>query len=210
MPITIHYEINGHQTILQPHRVIDSSESLENILLRLDETLSQHLSDLECPDHRQWPMVTVVASLEGPSGFRIQGCCPQLVSTTRQAIHRLLAQAKQYMASGGWLTLTLPATGMTVCVAGTALGDRWVIGRRDPDSAARPQLDLTAHDALANGISRQHAALMWQAGTFYVVDLASTNHSYLNEARLFPHKPQKLHPDDHLRLGKFVIHISIL
>lgn len=210
MPITIHYEINGQSTLLQPHATTSHRDELDNGLLRLGSLLAQRLAYLTCLEHQQPPSITVLASPGGQSGFRIQGCCAELVSTTRQAIHILLAEMNPARESGRWLTLTNSSTGMTLCVDGTTIGDQWVIGRHDADSDVKPEIDLSEQAAAEKDVSRQHAALLWQAGAFFIMDLASTNKSFLNDDPLFSHKPYRLRHDDRLRLGKLTFHVHIL
>lgn len=78
-----------------------------------------------------------------------------------------------------------------------------VFGRKnDKDSADVSLLDLTELGGYQMGISRRHAMIR-RAGTgFEIVDLASTNGSWLNDERLVPNKPYPLANGSQLRFGR--------
>ena len=82
-----------------------------------------------------------------------------------------------------------------------------VIGRIDPTSDKKPDLDLSPFGALDKGISRLHAAVRRGEDTLTLVDLSSVNGTYLNGQRLTPNQPRVLRDGDEIRLGKLVIHI---
>lgn len=82
-----------------------------------------------------------------------------------------------------------------------------VLGRLDPTSQAKPDLDLTPFGALEKGISRIHAAIRRGEDTLTLVDLASVNGTYLNGQRLTPDQPRVLRDGDEIRLGQLVIHV---
>ncbi len=85
-----------------------------------------------------------------------------------------------------------------------------MIGRQDRATSAAPDLDLTPYGAISSGISRQHAALVAQSGQLMIVDLNSGNGTYLNGAKLIPHKPMPLRSTDHLKLGNLSIEVHVL
>ncbi len=58
------------------------------------------------------------------------------------------------------------------------------------------QICLGEHD---KGVSRNHACLLWEDGTFFVQDLASTSGTYVNEQRVIK---QALKDDDIIKLGR--------
>jgi len=86
-------------------------------------------------------------------------------------------------------------------------GDRTIIGRTDRRKPERPDLDLTAYGGLEKGVSRLHAAIERTGDTLSLVDLGSSNGTFLNGDRLCPHQPYLLHEGDEIHLGKLVIHI---
>jgi pSer/pThr/pTyr-binding forkhead associated (FHA) protein len=88
--------------------------------------------------------------------------------------------------------LTLNATGTIF-----RLGDAVVIGRED----ATLQIDL---DGYPDGkfISHHHAQITKVSDTYYVEDLGSSNHTWVNEKRLAQGQAEPLKEGDVLRLGK--------
>lgn len=80
------------------------------------------------------------------------------------------------------------------------------LGRLDVNGP-KPDIDFSQYDAANLGVSRMHAALRLMADTLVLVDLGSTNGTYLNEEFLTPNMPQIVHDGDTIRLGSLVLHI---
>lgn len=76
-----------------------------------------------------------------------------------------------------------------------------VIGRRDPERAIFPDVDLSGEGSASNSISRRHALLRVDGSQVFVEDLNSTNASYLNRQRLQPGQRYPINDGDELRLG---------
>jgi hypothetical protein len=81
------------------------------------------------------------------------------------------------------------------------------LGRADASSSDKPDIDLTPFGALEKGVSRIHAALFRTEDTLTLVDLSSSNGTYLNGQRLIPEQPRVLRDGDEIRFGKLVAHI---
>ncbi len=77
-----------------------------------------------------------------------------------------------------------------------------IIGREDPVSNIFPDIDLTDHGGDEGGVSREHARIYMQGGQFYIEDLESVNHTYVNRQELPPKSPHPLNNGDELRLGR--------
>jgi pSer/pThr/pTyr-binding forkhead associated (FHA) protein len=77
-----------------------------------------------------------------------------------------------------------------------------MIGREDRARGIIPNIDLGTYDAVENGISRCHALFQRQGNRAYVVDLKSSNGTFVNGNRLRPHMPQRLGDSDIIRFGK--------
>jgi hypothetical protein len=76
------------------------------------------------------------------------------------------------------------------------------MGRADPDGERdQPDLDLTPHLAIEHGISRLHAALVPASDGLYIIDLESTNGTWLNGGYLVPGERYVLNAGDRLELG---------
>jgi serine/threonine protein kinase len=79
-----------------------------------------------------------------------------------------------------------------------------LIGRAAPSLAA-PDIDLEQYSGASAGVSRRHARLLKQDGEWLIEDLGSTNGTFLNEVRLAPHRPCRIHGGDHVRFGTLAL-----
>jgi len=91
------------------------------------------------------------------------------------------------------------------------LGDRteFTLGRVSEAQPIMPDIDLTPYQAYANGVSRLHAVLKRDGNRVFVMDLGSSNGTYLNGKRLTPNAEQTLSHGDMLALGKLKIQILL-
>lgn len=85
--------------------------------------------------------------------------------------------------------------------------DELVIGRSDTKSGQTPGLDLGPFGAAEQGVSRQHALIRRGEDTLTLIDLASTNGTFLNGQRLLPKQPRVLRDGDEIRVGRLVFHV---
>ncbi|MBN1202389.1 MAG: FHA domain-containing protein [Anaerolineae bacterium] len=86
-----------------------------------------------------------------------------------------------------------------------------VLGRGHDDPAvSQPDIDLTPVGAVETGVSRRHMVLSREHDTITVMDLGSSNNTYLNGQRLIPGEPRILRDGDELRLGRLVIRINFV
>lgn len=87
--------------------------------------------------------------------------------------------------------------------------DTLIIGRRvDPLSPHVPDIDLTLHGAFANGISRNHAAILIRDERLMIKDLGSTNGTRLNGVMCDAQKEYRLRHGDELMLGRLRMQVS--
>lgn len=77
------------------------------------------------------------------------------------------------------------------------------IGRIDGLTSVLPTIDLGRLGGWERGVSRLHAAIQRVGDKLYLVDLGSTNGTFLNGQRIEPRTPCLLHDRDHVRLGLF-------
>ena len=85
--------------------------------------------------------------------------------------------------------------------------DRILIGRGDVESNDKVDIDLMWHGGREKGVSRHHAALYRNDYLLWIVDLQSTNGTYLNGVRLLPSQAHYLRDGDEICLGKMLFHI---
>jgi FHA domain len=87
-----------------------------------------------------------------------------------------------------------------------------IIGR-EKDSVSEPFLNLSELDAFNMGLSRRHAMIRRIESGYEVIDLASTNGTWLNQERLNPNKPYPFPSGSQIRLGRmriFVMYHTVL
>jgi hypothetical protein len=83
-----------------------------------------------------------------------------------------------------------------------------VIGRFDPMLGLRPALDLRPYNGLHFGVSRQHARLMLYSGTVHIMDMGSTNGTFVNGEQLSPFRARRLYDGDEIRLSQFKLMVT--
>jgi hypothetical protein len=76
------------------------------------------------------------------------------------------------------------------------------VGRLDEISGIYPDVDLTPHGGDQAGVSRRHAQLENEAGAWYVVDLDSTNGTFVNGIELAPKTRTLLSDGDQVMMGE--------
>lgn len=76
---------------------------------------------------------------------------------------------------------------------------------RSAANAPSEMVDLSGYSPDL-GVSRQHAQINF-SGAYTLVDLSSTNGTWLNQARLVPHRPYPLNSGDEVRLGSLRLNV---
>jgi pSer/pThr/pTyr-binding forkhead associated (FHA) protein len=84
-----------------------------------------------------------------------------------------------------------------------------VIGRGDLGSGYRPEIDLSSYGAPEYGVSREHARLHLKDQRLYIIDLGSSNGTFVAGQRLTPYRPQVLHEGDEILLGRLAARVEI-
>lgn len=102
------------------------------------------------------------------------------------------------------IMFVIPASGRRVTLA---LKDEIRIGRADPGSSQRPDLNLAPDGANEFGVSRRHATIRRSDEGIMVLDLESTNGTYLNGYRVPPELPYLLRSGAEIRFGYLLVHI---
>jgi hypothetical protein len=89
-------------------------------------------------------------------------------------------------------------------------GKESMIGRGDPAKGVRPEVTLDDDAALSKGVSRLHAKIICGQDNYYIVDLNSTNATYVNGTSLIPQQAYSLADGDIIELGNYKTTFSIL
>lgn len=101
----------------------------------------------------------------------------------------------------------IPSKGIAVYFAETTKPfvvrtDKEFIVGRSLIPISEPMLDLSDFDGFKMGLSRRHAMIR-QAGSGYeIIDLSSTNGTWLNDGRLVPYTPYRLPSGSRLLLSR--------
>ncbi len=80
--------------------------------------------------------------------------------------------------------------------------DDLLIGRADPRLDEQPEIDLSPHGGDIAGVSREHARLLHSGEGWKLLDLSSTNGTFVNNGRLIPRIPSRIRNGDLIRCGK--------
>jgi predicted nucleic acid-binding Zn ribbon protein len=114
-----------------------------------------------------------------------------------QAVEKVAeAVAPQVALAGPYLEIVESGAHIPLVVQ-----DALLIGRADEISGVQPDVDMTPHRGMEGGVSRRHAQLLHEAGKWFIVDLDSTNGTYLNGAEVQPKARQPLNDGDRIGLG---------
>lgn len=77
----------------------------------------------------------------------------------------------------------------------------FIIGRRVIETS-EPVLDLSDFDGFKMGLSRRHAMIRQIESGYEIIDLSSTNGTWVNDERLVPYTPYPLSSGSRLRLSR--------
>lgn len=78
----------------------------------------------------------------------------------------------------------------------------FVLGRKISEEQGEVVTDLAPFGAMENGVSRRHAMIRRANGGYEVIDLESTNGTWLNYKLLLPNQPYPLQSGGQIRLGR--------
>jgi hypothetical protein len=105
-----------------------------------------------------------------------------------------------------WISLHMMESGQIL-----PLADRteFSLGRSAEGQPIVPDVDLSPFNAYASGVSRLHAVLKLIKNKIIIMDLGSSNGTYLNGTRLAPYIETPVVHGDILYLGKLKIQLLI-
>jgi hypothetical protein len=108
--------------------------------------------------------------------------------------------------ANSWISLHLMDSGKILPLASRT---EFTMGRLSEGQPIMPDIDLTPYQAYASGVSRLHAVVKREANRTFVMDLGSSNGTYLNGRRLNPHTEEELKHGDVVALGKLKIQVLL-
>jgi hypothetical protein len=135
-------------------------------------------------------------------------------TTERMKNPKLLPAQKEELPTSGLPGTDVPDGAIVFFVPGDtkpiliSVKDEIILGRH-VTGAPEDVIDLTPFGGLDKGVSRKHAVIRKNVNGFEIIDLFSTNGSWLNLERLLPDMVYTLRTGMQLRLGQLVIYIQI-
>jgi hypothetical protein len=108
--------------------------------------------------------------------------------------------------ANSWISLHLMDSGKILPLASRT---EFTLGRLSEGQPIMPDIDLTPYQAYASGVSRLHAVVKRDANRVLVMDLGSSNGTYINGRRLNPHVEELLSHGDVIALGKLKIQVLL-
>jgi hypothetical protein len=108
--------------------------------------------------------------------------------------------------ANSWLSLHLMDSGKILPLA---TRNEFTMGRLSEGQPIMPDIDLTPYQAYASGVSRLHAVVKRESERVVIMDLGSSNGTYLNGRRLNPHTEEALKHGDVVALGKLKIQVLL-
>jgi predicted component of type VI protein secretion system len=125
---------------------------------------------------------------------------------TRLEAERNTTQPPPPVRLQSWISLNLMESGQIL-----PLADRteFSLGRSAEGQPIVPDVDLSPYNAYVNGVSRLHAVLRLVQDKIILMDLGSSNGTYLNGSRLAPYIETPVAHGDIIYLGKLKIQLLI-
>jgi len=105
-----------------------------------------------------------------------------------------------------WISLHLLDEGTIIPVSERA---EFTLGRLSENQPIEPDIDLSQFKGFDSGVSRLHAIIRHNQGNTIIVDLGSSNGTYVNGTRIMPNIEQPLRHGDIVALGKLKMQIVL-
>ena len=106
--------------------------------------------------------------------------------------------------ANAWISLHMLDSGHILPVAEKT---EFTMGRTSDNQPIMPDIDFSSFKAYDNGVSRLHAVIRNTSGRIVIMDLGSSNGTYVNGTRLMPNVEQPLRHGDVVALGKLKMQI---
>ncbi len=108
--------------------------------------------------------------------------------------------------SPAWISLHLLESGQILPVSDR---NEFTMGRISENQPIMPDVDLSPFKAFDNGVSRLHAVIRNNSGNIIIMDLGSSNGTYINGTRIVPNIEQPLRHGDIVALGKLKMQVVL-
>jgi hypothetical protein len=108
--------------------------------------------------------------------------------------------------SQAWISLHMLDSGQILPVSERM---EFTMGRVSENQPIMPDVDLSPFKAFDCGVSRLHAVIRNNGGNTIIMDLGSSNGTYINGTRIVPNIEQPLRHGDIVALGKLKMQIVL-
>ena len=161
-----------------------------------------------CPSCKnQEPSGAIFCSECGMQLVQLEGKKTQKISKESDELNTApMSNPIDNSVNNTWISLYFLDSGQILPVSDRT---EFTLGRISDNQPIMPDVDLTPYQAFDHGVSRLHAVIRLLNGQVTVMDLGSSNGSYLNGVRLIPNIDSHLGHGDILALGKFKIQIIL-
>jgi pSer/pThr/pTyr-binding forkhead associated (FHA) protein len=105
-----------------------------------------------------------------------------------------------------WISLHLLDSGTILPISERT---EFTLGRLSDNQPIEPDVDLSQFKAFDHGVSRLHAIIRQNQGNVIMIDLGSSNGTYVNGMRIMPNIEHPLRHGDIVALGKLKMQIVL-
>jgi pSer/pThr/pTyr-binding forkhead associated (FHA) protein len=119
---------------------------------------------------------------------------------------RPITSAPPLETMNNWVTLHLLDTGQVLPLSER---NEFTLGRISEGQPIMPDIDLSPYQAYARGVSRLHAVLKREASHVFLMDLGSSNGTFVNGKRLSPNVDHAISNGDVIALGKLKFQVLL-
>jgi hypothetical protein len=110
------------------------------------------------------------------------------------------------IVGNSWISMHLIDTGEFIPLKEC---NEFTLGRASENQPIMPDVDLTCYKAYENGVSRLHAVVRRTEKRVIIMDLGSSNGTYINGVRIAPNLHQVIRNGDVVSIGKLKIQIIL-
>jgi hypothetical protein len=123
-----------------------------------------------------------------------------------QELKRKAPRPEPVPPSYSWISLHFMGSGKILPLASR---NEFILGRICEESLILPDVDLTPYRAGPAGVSRLHVVVKREANKALVMDLGSSNGTYINGRRIHPDVDVALRDQDIIALGTLQIQVLL-
>ncbi|MFT7585791.1 MAG: pSer/pThr/pTyr-binding forkhead associated (FHA) protein [Cellvibrionaceae bacterium] len=151
---------------------------------------------------------TMFCSMCGASLIELEGKQAVAAVASEPEPPSLMGQSDNSKLAQSEIVLIIPTSGRRLYLKTT---QEIYVGRSSDGSLHNPEINLELDGGGDLGVSRNHAMLKpdEQGGGMVVLDLNSTNGTFLNQYRLPPELPYPLKNGDEVQFGNLLVHVFL-